>query len=276
MTSFKILFFVAAMVLLGGNAYAACSSPAGENTYNRRDGETTYTCDGTTWNAVSSAASASGASGSVQFSDGSSLASDNSNLYWDDTNKRLGIGTASPGKELDVAGSVSATAIASEAFNIGSLSGAYFQAQDGNPVLAFDANDYFSYNRSTDLLQFSSGGTAPFVINSSGNVGIGTTSPSQKLSVAGTIESTSGGIKFPDGTTQTTAASGGGSASCRVKMQTSISGNGIEASSGSSTSSYSSGGTEQCTSYMDIGGGAYNDEGLVTQRVRMRVCIQCQ
>lgn len=39
-----------------------------------------------------------------------------------------------------------------------------------------------------------------------GNVGIGTTSPSQKLSVAGTIESTSGGIKFPDGTTQTTAA----------------------------------------------------------------------
>ena len=39
-----------------------------------------------------------------------------------------------------------------------------------------------------------------------GNVGIGTTSPGQKLSVAGTIESTSGGIKFPDGTTQSSAA----------------------------------------------------------------------
>lgn len=39
-----------------------------------------------------------------------------------------------------------------------------------------------------------------------GNVGIGETSPGEKLSVAGTIESTSGGIKFPDGTTQTTAA----------------------------------------------------------------------
>ena len=35
-----------------------------------------------------------------------------------------------------------------------------------------------------------------------GNVGIGTTSPGQKLSVAGTIESTSGGIKFPDGITK--------------------------------------------------------------------------
>jgi len=37
------------------------------------------------------------------------------------------------------------------------------------------------------------------------NVGIGTTAPGQKLTVAGTIESTSGGVKFPDGTTQTTA-----------------------------------------------------------------------
>ncbi len=42
----------------------------------------------------------------------------------------------------------------------------------------------------------------------SGNVGIGTTNPGQKLSVAGIIESTSGGFKFPDGTTQTTAATG--------------------------------------------------------------------
>ncbi len=43
-----------------------------------------------------------------------------------------------------------------------------------------------------------------------GNVGIGNSSPASKLTVAGTIESTSGGVKFPDGTIQTTAASGGG------------------------------------------------------------------
>ncbi|RYF46681.1 MAG: hypothetical protein EOO39_49420 [Cytophagaceae bacterium] len=46
-------------------------------------------------------------------------------------------------------------------------------------------------------------------ITAAGYVGIGSTSPGQKLTVAGTIESTSGGVKFPDGTTQTTAASAG-------------------------------------------------------------------
>ncbi len=43
-------------------------------------------------------------------------------------------------------------------------------------------------------------------VTPAGNVGIGTTTPGQLLSVAGTIESTTGGVKFPDGTTQTTAA----------------------------------------------------------------------
>jgi hypothetical protein len=38
-----------------------------------------------------------------------------------------------------------------------------------------------------------------------GNIGIGTTSPASPLTVAGTVQSTNGGFKFPDSTTQTTA-----------------------------------------------------------------------
>lgn len=53
--------------------------------------------------------------------------------------------------------------------------------------------------------------TPSMVLTADGEVGIGTTNPAQKLSVAGVIESTTGGIKFPDGTTQTTAASAAGS-----------------------------------------------------------------
>ena len=40
-----------------------------------------------------------------------------------------------------------------------------------------------------------------------GKVGIGTTAPTSKLTVQGTIETTSGGVKFPDGSVQTTAFS---------------------------------------------------------------------
>jgi len=46
----------------------------------------------------------------------------------------------------------------------------------------------------------------PIAVTAGGNVGIGTTTPANPLSVAGLIESTTGGFRFPDGTTQTTAS----------------------------------------------------------------------
>ena len=52
--------------------------------------------------------------------------------------------------------------------------------------------------------------TALFVQSQTGNVGIGTEIPGERLSVAGLIESITGGIKFPDGTIQTTAGGGFG------------------------------------------------------------------
>jgi len=54
--------------------------------------------------------------GSIPFSDGTKLTQDNSNLFWDDTNNRLGIGTASPGGILDISSS-SATEIKSRIYN---------------------------------------------------------------------------------------------------------------------------------------------------------------
>ncbi|MHC4591356.1 MAG: beta strand repeat-containing protein, partial [Planctomycetota bacterium] len=56
---------------------------------------------------------------------------------------------------------------------------------------------------------FASTGQDQFLIRATGGVGIGTNSPGEALEVAGIIYSNTGGIKFPDATVQTTAASGG-------------------------------------------------------------------
>ncbi|MHC4112214.1 MAG: tail fiber domain-containing protein, partial [Planctomycetota bacterium] len=50
--------------------------------------------------------------------------------------------------------------------------------------------------------------TRGIFVDDASNVGIGTSLPTSPLTIAGIIESTSGGFKFPDGTTQTTAAQG--------------------------------------------------------------------
>lgn len=51
---------------------------------------------------ISIQANPSGVAGAIQFSDGSAFASDAANLFWDNSNKRLGIGTNTPTQTLQV------------------------------------------------------------------------------------------------------------------------------------------------------------------------------
>lgn len=73
--------------------------------------------------------------------------------------------------------------------------------KNNNPDDAFAIRYSSSNNNVVDAIGF--------VMRGNGNVGIGTTAPGQKLTVSGVVQSTSGGFRFPDGTTQTTAAISG-------------------------------------------------------------------
>jgi hypothetical protein len=109
-------------------------------------------------------------SGSVLFSNGTTIAQDNANFFWDDTNNRLGIGTASPAALLHV-----------------SQSGANTQLRIGNNS-AFDQFIYFNGNNDWSIgMDYSNsnafvisnnsslGTNDRVVLTTSGNLGLGVT-----------------------------------------------------------------------------------------------------
>jgi hypothetical protein len=68
------------------------------------------------------------------------------------------------------------------------------------------SDGWVSYDTSNQALYMGTAGSERLRISSTGNVGIGRTPTTNPLEVAGIIESTTGGFKFPDGTIQTTSA----------------------------------------------------------------------
>jgi hypothetical protein len=72
--------------------------------------------------------------GSVLFSNGTTIAQDNANLFWDNTNKRLGVGTNAPAFDLEVSRSLNSTYAAINIRNTSVLSNAttVFRVQDNS------------------------------------------------------------------------------------------------------------------------------------------------
>ena len=120
-------------------------------------------------------------SGSVLFSNGTTIAQDNANLFWDDTNNRLGIGTASPAYALDVATDIRALRLYTNIIR-DSNANAYIN----NTVTNAATTDISIGNATAASITLTSKAAGKFVFTT-GNVLIGTTTDAgYKLDVNGT------------------------------------------------------------------------------------------
>lgn len=165
--------------------------------------------DGTIYGTVSGAVTPTGfTEGSVAFAgSGGTLSQDNDNFFWNDSANRLGIGTATPATSVDIKGTdairipVGTSAQRPSTELTGQIrynsDTTQYEGYNGSNwlglggVIDIDQDTYVTAEESSDedFLRFYTGGTERVTINSSGNVGIGTTSPETALDVYGTVQS---------------------------------------------------------------------------------------
>jgi hypothetical protein len=135
---------------------------------------------------VASASGVSGAAGKIQFSESNSFASDTL-LHWDNTNNRLGVGTASPTHALHVDGTVKIEGASSSLISNNTGSGREV-LQVRSKSATTDGAGFNMYgdgdsSHASKTFFYNDSSTPTMTMLPSGNVGIGTTGPVGNLTV---------------------------------------------------------------------------------------------
>jgi len=120
---------------------------------------------------------------SFPYNDALTLKTASSDRLHINSNGNVGIGTTSPSYKLDVNGTLHSS-------NITLADGIYHEG---------DTNTYINFL--SDQIQMATAGSVRAYINSSGNVGIGTTSPNAKLNINGSVKIESTNPLYFGGTT---------------------------------------------------------------------------
>lgn len=153
-----------------------------------------------------SSATAAGDGGQIQFNDGSDALAADAALHWDNTNKRLGIGTSIPASSLDVNGDVQighqggkieiGQGTSSDSYAYIDLIGDSTYTDYGlrlirgnsgadatNTLIARGTGGLFLSTQDAAPLYLRTANTSRLTIDATGNVGIGTTVPGARLTV---------------------------------------------------------------------------------------------
>ncbi|HEV7276532.1 MAG TPA: tail fiber domain-containing protein [Devosiaceae bacterium] len=155
-------------------------------------------CDGTNWIDLAdsgSDVSAAGSVGQIQFNDGSDGLAADAGLHWDNVNKRLGIGTATPGEKLVVeAGGIHARNTSGswfEAHITDNSNSGVFRIRDSNNNTVAQIVGSELDGSGNGKVSFSAADAWSFM---DGNFGIGTTSPGEALEINGNLKTSANGI----------------------------------------------------------------------------------
>ena len=130
-----------------------------------------YRDTGSAWVTIGGSATGSGATGQATFWTGASTISGDNTFFWDNTNKRLGLGTATPGVRLDIHG----TGVIQQ-LNGTTTNNAFTDFQNAGSTQWRVGNQYASATNRFSIFN-AAGVNEVFTILQAGNIGINNSTP---------------------------------------------------------------------------------------------------